>query len=507
MNLPTQISDIIDRSRSWFEEAPPTQRYGVMGIGALLMALVIFAVSSGFGDGGGEWEGRILYANMEFEEVAEVSNRLRIMEVPHRLTSDATAILVPADQYMDLRIQMAGEGFPKSGRIGYEIFDEAQLAMTDFLQSVNYLRALQAELEETLVRIDGVRDARVHLVIPEPSLFTEEQNPVTASVQLTLESNVKLKRDRIDAISYLIGASVEGLDIENVVILDASGNLLTEENDPLVKMANKQFEMQQQIEKVLENKVQSLMDQVIGTDRSRVRINVQLDFDRMNTQREVFEPGATQVIISEETNETSSAEQGTEENAIRNYEVNRTVQNIVGSVGAVERVSMALTIDKTKVVFDAAQAKYIEEERTEEEITKLAQLAKEAVGLDEERGDEITVFAMNFDKTQEIQAKEELEATARQEFWTDIAINVAKVLGIIAALITLRFIIQAIGRGVGGEEELEVLGEISADIEEEDFERPETPHEMILGRVQQAVRERPEDAAKLIRSMLMEETA
>jgi flagellar M-ring protein FliF len=444
---------------------------------------------------------------MEFEEVAEVSNRLRIMEVPHRQTSDATAILVPADQYMDLRIQMAGEGFPKSGRIGYEIFDEAQLAMTDFLQSVNYLRALQAELEETLVRIDGVRDARVHLVIPEPSLFTEEQNPVTASVQLTLESNVKLKRDRIDAISYLIGASVEGLDIENVVILDASGNLLTEENDPLVKMANKQFEMQQQIEKVLENKVQSLMDQVIGTDRSRVRINVQLDFDRMNTQREVFEPGATQVIISEETNETSSAEQGTEENAIRNYEVNRTVQNIVGSVGAVERVSMALTIDKTKVVFDAAQAKYIEEERTEEEITKLAQLAKEAVGLDEERGDEITVFAMNFDKTQEIQAKEELEATARQEFWTDIAINVAKVLGIIAALITLRFIIQAIGRGVGVEEELEVLGEISADIEEDDFERPETPHEMILGRVQQAVRERPEDAAKLIRTMLMEETA
>jgi flagellar M-ring protein FliF len=507
MNLPTQISDITDRSRSWFEEAPPTQRYGVIGIGALLVALVIFAVSSRLGDGGGEWEGRILYANMEFEEVAEVSNRLRIMEVPHRLTSDATAILVPADQYMDLRIQMAGEGFPKSGRIGYEIFDEAQLAMTDFLQSVNYLRALQAELEETLVRIDGVRDARVHLVIPEPSLFTEEQNPVTASVQLTLESNVKLKRDRIDAISYLIGASVEGLDIENVVILDASGNLLTEENDPLVKMANKQFEMQQQIEKVLENKVQSLMDQVIGTDRSRVRINVQLDFDRMNTQREVFEPGATQVIISEETNETSSAEQGTEENAIRNYEVNRTVQNIVGSVGAVAKVSMALTIDKTKVVFDAAQAKYIEEERTEEEITKLAGLAQEAVGLDEERGDEITVFAMNFDKTQEIQAKEELEATARQEFWTDIAINVAKILGIIAALITLRFIIQAIGRGVGGDEEIEVLGEISADIEEEDFERPETPHEMILGRVQQAVRERPEDAAKLIRTMLMEETA
>ncbi|MDE0811124.1 MAG: hypothetical protein OSB69_17625, partial [Alphaproteobacteria bacterium] len=119
----------------------------------------------------------------------------------------------------------------------------------------------------------------------------------------------------------------------------------------------------------------------------------------------------------------------------------------------------------------------------------------------------ITVFAMNFDKTQEIQAKEALEAAVRQEFWTDIAINVAKILGIIAALITLRFIIQAIGRGVGVDEELEVLGEISGDIEEEDFERPETPHEAIITRVQQRVRERPEDAAKLIRTMLMKETA
>ena len=166
---------------------------------------------------------------------------------------------------------------------------------------------------------------------------------------------------------------------------------------------------------------------------------------------------------------------------------------------------MALTVDKTKVVQDAATQEYIEEERTDAEIQQLAGLAREAIGLDETRGDKIDVFAMHFDKTQEIQAREEIEDAARQEFWTDIAINVAKILGIIAALITLRFIIQAIGRGVGVEEELEVLGEVAADIEEEEFERPETPHEMILSRVQQMVRERPEDAAKLIRTMLMEE--
>ena len=164
---------------------------------------------------------------------------------------------------------------------------------------------------------------------------------------------VKLKPERIDAISYLVSASVEGLNTENVVITDAGGNLLSEEKDPLLKMANKQFEMQQQVENVLEKKVQTLMDQVIGTDRSRVRVNVRLDFDRTNIQKEIFEPGASQVVISEETNETSSAEQGTEEQAIRNYEVNRRIENIVGAVGAVKRISMALTVDKTKIVQDA----------------------------------------------------------------------------------------------------------------------------------------------------------
>ena len=371
---------------------------------------------------------------------------------------------------MELRVQLAGEGYPKSGRIGYEIFDEAQLAMTDFLQKVNFQRALQSEIEQTLINIEGVRNARVHLVIPEPSLFTEEQNPVTASVTLTLEGNKKLPIERINAIGYLVSASVEGLDQGNVIIIDGSGNMLSEERDPLVKMANKQFEMQQQVEKALERKVQTLMDQVIGKDRSRVRINAVLNFDQKQTQQKRVEPGASQVI-SEETQETSSAEKGTEEQAIRNYEVNETIQSIVGSVGSIQRLSMALTIDKTRVVIDP-EGNYIEEQRADEEITQLRELAQQAIGMDETRGDAITVYPMAFDKTQEIRAREESQAQERKEFWTDIAINVAKILGIIAALITLRFIIQAIGRGVGVEDELEVLGEVSTDVEEEDFERP-----------------------------------
>ncbi len=503
MNLPTQVSDISERSQTWWNDAPPTQKYAALGGGVVGIILLVVAFTS-FSGGEGKWDGRILYANLDFEEAAEISNRLRGLEVPHRLSGDATAILVPEDRHMDLRVQLAGEGYPKKGRIGYEIFDEAQLAMTDFLQKVNYQRALQGEIEETLTTIDGVRNARVHLVVPAPSLFTEEQNPVTASVTLTLDGGMKLKPKRIAAIGYLVSASVEGLDLENVVIIDSGGDLLSEGKDPLVKMANKQFELQQQVERVLERKVQTLMDQVIGKERSRVRINVVLDFNQTQTRETLYLPGASQVVISEETQEKSSAEQGTDEQAIRNYETNKTIRDIVGSVGVVGRISMALTIDKTKVIIDPA-GKYVEEDRAPEEINQLAELAEKAIGLDEARGDQITVLAMSFDKTQEIKSREDAQAAETQEFWTDIAINAAKILGIIAALITLRFIIQAIGRGVGVEEELEVLGEISADIEEEEFERPETPHEMILGRVQQMVRERPDDAAKLIRTMLMEE--
>lgn len=506
MNLPSQVTELTDRSRDWWGESSQVQRYAIFGGAAVLVILIIVGITS-FSGGGEDWEGAILYADLDYQEAAQVSRRLSELQVPNKLSSDASAILVPRDQVRDLRLQLAGEGFPKSGRMGYKIFDEAQLAMTDFLQKVNFQRALQDELEETLEGLDGVREARVHLVIPAPSLFTEEQNPVTASVALTLAGNNRLKRDKVAAIGYLVSASVEGLDTENVTILDSAGNLLSEEKDPLVKMANKQFELQQQVERVLENKVQTLLDQVIGVDRSRVRINTVLDFNQTNTQTETVDPGETQVLISEEVNEKSSAEQGSEEQAVRNYEVNRTIRSIIGSVGTIQRMSMALTIDETKVVVDEASGKYIEEMRPQDEIDNLSRLAQEAVGFTKGRGDLITVFAMPFDKTQELRARQEAEAAKRQEFWTSIAINVAKILGIIIALITLRFIIQAIGRGVGVEEELEVLGEVQSDIDEEDFERPETPHEMILTRVQQMVRERPDDAAKLIRTMLMEENA
>ena len=503
MNIPDQITGITERPKEWWTEAPQGQKMGAVG-GVVAVAIAIIVGVMSMTGGEGDWNAAILYTDLDYWEAAEITNRLTALGIPYKLTQDATAITVPDDQVRDLRLTLAGDGYPKSGTIGYEIFDEAQLAMTDFLQQVNHRRALQGELEKTLTVIEDVRNARVHLVMPEQSLFSDDQDPTTASVTLTLASGSQLRKRQVESIGFLVSASVEGLHFEDVVIVDSEGNLLSEEVDHLAQAASRQFEQQQKVEQILQTKVQTLLDEVIGKNRSKVRINVSLDFSRRTTETSTVEPGATQVVLSEETNEKNSAEQGTEENAVRNYEVNRLIESTIGSVGTISQLSMALTVDKTKVIHDIETNEFREVDREEKEIEQLEQLAKQSIGFDETRGDEVTIFALRFDKSQEIQAKETAVTEERREFWTGVAINVAKVLGILAALITLRFIIQAIGRGVGVEEEIEVLGEVS-DIEEEEFERPETPHDIILSRVQQMVRERPEDAAKLIRTMLVED--
>ena len=141
MNIPEQITGLTDRPQAWWSEAPQPQKFGVMGGGAaLLIALIVAALS--FGGGDDEWEPAILYAGLDYEEAAQITTRLAAMNIPHKITEEASTILVPQDQVANTRLTLAGEGFPRSGRQGYSIFDESQIAMTEFLQNVNFKRAI-----------------------------------------------------------------------------------------------------------------------------------------------------------------------------------------------------------------------------------------------------------------------------------------------------------------------------------------------------------------------------
>ena len=194
------------------------------------------------------------------------------------------------------------------------------------------------------------------------------------------------------------------------------------------------FELKQLVEAALERKAQSLLDEVIGRARSSVRVSVALDLSRKSIRRRLHEPGADQVVESEETSESQSAEDGSHEGAVRSYAVDRTVEEIVESGNIVRRLTMAITVDKTKVIHDVETNSWREIIRPQEEIDQLAELARQAVGFDRRRGDEASIFALRFDKSQEIQAKEAAVTEERRSFWT----NIAKIVAILVALLILR---------------------------------------------------------------------
>jgi flagellar M-ring protein FliF len=203
-----------------------------------------------------------LYRNLDSQEAGQIIDQLRGSKVPYRISEGGTEILVPSSKINDVRLNLAAQGYPKSGIIGYEIFDQTNLGMTDFLQKVNYRRALEGELTKTISSLKEVESARVHLVIPEQRLFKEDEKQPTASVVLYLNRSKPLSQRQIEGIAYLVSSSVEGLPAENVTILDASGRLLSapRQTDQLAQLSSSQLDVKKNIEAYLQEKAQSMLD-------------------------------------------------------------------------------------------------------------------------------------------------------------------------------------------------------------------------------------------------------
>ncbi|MCZ6635107.1 MAG: flagellar basal-body MS-ring/collar protein FliF [bacterium] len=498
------IKDFIERMRETFDGLDRNKKIGVgAGIGVLIIAL-IFLFS-----GGGETDENYLplYIELDMKEVGELTNRLLEMNQPFKLGGDGTLVMVPEDARLRLRAALAAEGFPATGLIGYEVFDEVPLGITDFLQKIKMRQALEGELKKTIMQLEQVEDVRVAVVTPEPSLFTDQQKPATASIMLTLRPRMSLKKEQVQAVQRLVASSVEGLDPKNITVIDNSGNLLSEEVDPLASLTSKQLEVQRNIEKYMESRVQSTMDNVLGPDQARINVSVELDFDQKQIELESFDPDNT-VLRSEERNEEQSAEAGTSERSIANYEINRRIEHISGAPGTMKRISAALMInDRVPDPANSTDDAPAYRTRTPAEIIYIEDIARGALGIDPNRGDQLTTSTFVF-AIQDIRFQQEKKQRAEEqsELITEIILNVAKGLAIVIALLVLRAIIGAIGRGVAREEEIAM--EAQRELEDDDAieELPETPHEIILGRIAQLITERPEDAARLIRTMLIEDS-
>lgn len=366
-----------------------------------------------------------LFASLGADDAGVIVKRLKEQKVPYRLASDGTAILVPADKVYELRLSLASEGLPQGGGVGFEIFDRKNFGVTEFVQKINYQRALQGELARTISQLGGVGEARVHLALPEKSLFTDDQKPATASVVVRMKAGGYLRDSEVQGIVHLVAASVEGMDPGQVSVLDSRGKILSRSGpeDADGKMTASMLDTQHAYEKNLEERIQSLLDRVVGPGKSVARVTAQLDFKKVEKVEESYDPKNSAVRSEQLSSENGGATTiasgvpgvqtnlgkgavapvngagASKSDATRNYEVNHASTHTVVPVGALAKLSVAILVDgkyvaaagKTGATGSARYAPL-----AADEMQKIETLVKSAVGFDPTRGDQVSVENLRF---------------------------------------------------------------------------------------------------------------
>lgn len=374
----------------------------------------------------GEPDYALLYGDLETTDAGQIIAQLEAAKVPYRLSRDGSAVMVPRDAVPRLRVTLAEQGLPSGGSIGYEIFDRTDaLGSSNFLQNVNRVRALEGELARTIRSIDGVKAARVHLVLPQRELFSRDKQQPSASVLLQMRGSMRLEPAQVASVQRLIASAVPGLASGRVSIIDGQGTLLSNGEDDAgdgVFLSAKSEERRRQIEGRLARSVEDLLERTVGVGKVRAQVSAELDFDRINTSEEIFNPdgqvvrstqtvqesgsnidrdGAPVSVSSnlpdgttqpDSTGQSSSSENRSEETV--NYEISKKVINHVREAGTIKRLSVAVLVDG--VMAGAADGARSYQPRAQEELDRLASLVKTAVGFNAERGDTVEVINMPF---------------------------------------------------------------------------------------------------------------
>ena len=475
----------------------------------------------------------LLYSNLAAEDASEIVNTLRDDGVPYRLSSGGRTIHVPTDQVSEYRLTFAAEGVATGSITGFELFDEQRMGMTTFMQRVNYQRALEGELVRTLNQMNEVRSSRVHLVIPEKRFF-EEADHATASVVLHLEAGAFLTPRRIHGIAALIGNSVPDLSPENVTIVDAGGKLLSEafRDGGEVSASSRNWDIRRSVEVGLQQKAQELLDDVLGPGRSIVKVSAELNFEQLERTLETYGTDEA-AVLSEERNVEHHIGQDTTsrsiEQTVTNYELDKTLEHFVASTGDIRRLTVAVLIDHRIVPNgDGDEIAYLP--RSPEELASIEALVSDALGIDEARGDQVTVENLEFDHQQELA---ELASIQKVERDADRSKWINRILVVAAVIISLYLLLRVlrsttakfaealalpgkrIGVLVGGPEEiegipgaagaLEARGEV--EVVADEFLMKLSPEaraqlevqDRVTTEVTKFVEENPEGAAQLIR--------
>ena len=410
-----QIMQLVERAKNLWQGISITHRVMISGLAVLTVAafaVLLFMVN--------RTEYRVLYSNLGPEDANRVVRLLQAEKVSYRLENEGNAVMVPAILVYDLRLKIAGEGNLVGTGIGFEVFDEVKVGQTDFVQKINYQRALQGELQRTIAQFPSVESARVHLVVPQRSLFVEEQMRPSASVVIKLhDTGRKMDSKEVMSIVNMLTMSVEGLDKTRVSITDNSGkSLYFPEEDSVTGMTVTQREHKLRVEQGLERRIDELLIPVLGPGRSIAKVNADLDFSQRTIRRELFDPDKT-VVRSETRSEESnrgranldagstdvnfrgdglngavSTQEGSRETRSTNFDINKEEQNIIGQVGAIDRLTVAVVLDGGYNKNEAGAWVFVP--RAKEELDRIRELVAQTVGFDRARGDVIEISSMPF---------------------------------------------------------------------------------------------------------------
>ncbi|MBL0717049.1 MAG: flagellar M-ring protein FliF [Desulfosarcina sp.] len=433
--------DFFDQLKTLLANLSPAKRIIFLTVVVAVVAGFIFIIN---------WTTRpefgILYKNLSPEDAGVILSKLKENKVDYRISSNGTSISIPDDLIYEKRMELASQGLPKGGGVGFEIFDNTNLGITEFVQNVNYQRALQGELSRTISKFDEVANARVHIVMSSRSLFIEQDEPATASVVLTMRRGRMLNQNQVQGIIHLVSSSISGLNPDNITVIDSNGTMLTNSKDGSLtgKISNDQLEFKENLEKSLEKRVKTMLETALGSNKSVVRISCALDFKKSEKTEETYYP-ENQVVRSEQL--ASSISKGTDnipsgvpgvssniapgkkksalsgtnknfekQNKTVNYEIGKRINHIIEPVGTITKLSIAVMIDGKYEYQAVKQAKnagkgkgsgavknqegliYIA--RTKEEMQNFEEIVKRAVNFDEQRGDAIKIVNIPFESSQ-----------------------------------------------------------------------------------------------------------
>jgi flagellar M-ring protein FliF len=364
----------------------------------------------------------LLFSNLDPRDSAEIVARLDAKKIEYEVLGDGSTIMVASDQALKLRMEMAGEGLPAGGSVGYEIFDRSEsFGQTSFVQNINLVRALEGELGRTIRAIQTVANARVHLNIPKRELFAERQPTPTASV--VVKARGQIQPAQVVAIQNLIASAVPGLAAGSITVIDEKGNMLAGGSSSTGGPLSVQHDQRTAgYENRVRDQVEDIVSGIVGPGRARVQVSAEIDFNRVTKESLTFDPDG-QVVRSTQTSQNASttqdgaASQGVSvSNALPggeaaggsgsassndkqtqetiNYEISKTTQTEIQEGGNVKRLSVAVAVDGSYTTDDKGARTY--QPRAAEEMQQIEQLVKSAIGFSEQRGDQMKVVNLRF---------------------------------------------------------------------------------------------------------------